>query len=77
LLPTPNPPESTAGRLIVGVAGYVLFVIMMLISLIQVGLFDLETLSLELRPSILLPLGVTLYIAYRLPQIDSLSEIFE
>lgn len=76
-LPTIDRPQSLAGQVLVGTAGFLLFVIMLAISLIQVGIIDPQTGSVQFRPSVLFPLGIALYVAYKLPQVQSLSEIFK
>jgi integrase len=75
-LPTPEPPKTTVGRVAVAGVGYAVVALLMMISLVQVGILNLQTMTLEFRPSALLPLGIALYIAYKLPKTESLTEIF-
>jgi len=53
----------------------VLFVAVV-IMLISTGIINLEPLSIEFRPSVLISLTVALYTVYRLPKGESMSEIF-
>lgn len=47
------------------------------VVLVQVGILDLQTMTVEIRPSILLPLGIALYTAYKLPTTESMSDVFK
>lgn len=68
--------ESTS-RALWSITGIGIMGIMIVIILIQTGDLNLQTMSFQFQPSILASLGVALYTAYKLPDSESMSDIFK
>ncbi|MFC6975862.1 hypothetical protein ACFQL1_16120 [Halomicroarcula sp. GCM10025709] len=69
-------PVDTESKPLLGIMGMGAIVSMLVIIFSQVGILNLQTMSFQFRPLILVSLAIALYTAYKLPDFESMSEIF-
>lgn len=71
-----QPPRGMS-RVLWSIMGLGIMVAMVVIILVQVEILNLQPMSFQFRPSILASLGIALYVAYKLPDVKSVGEIFK